>query len=486
MRHSKILVGIITLGCDKNTVDNEYLAGLLEDAGCEVVAAEGIEDSQTFDAVVLTTCGFILDAKRQSVQKMLELAENKREKGNPRRLYVAGCLSQRYIEDLRTEVPEVDGWAGVGQFQALADMILTDISDKVGSSSCSTGNKACFRPSPILVEQELDPTEARQHPHSIVNPVATVDIRKPLPRLRLTDKPCSFLKIADGCSHHCTFCSIPLMKGKLRSVPPDILMQEAQSLLKQGIRELNLVAQDITAYGTDRWRDYRLPDLLRDLCALDGDFWIRCLYCYPGGITRRLIEVLATQPKIVPYLDIPLQHLDPEMLRRMRRPHHELNTKKLVARLREAVPNIALRTTMIVGFPGESHYAHRRMLEGMRRLTFDWLGVFQFSPEQDTPAARFHRQVGPRTREKRWHAVMELQAQITAERNAGRVGRCERVLLEDYDEAQRKWVGRSSREAPEVDGKILMEPDASFSCGRFAQVRITASDVYDVLATPCL
>jgi len=467
MRHSKILVGIVTLGCDKNTVDNEYLAGLLEDAGCEVVAAEGIEDSRTLDAVVVTTCGFILDAKRQSVQKMLELAENKREKGNPRRLYVAGCLSQRYVEDLTKEIPEVDGWAGVGQFEALAKLILADIF----SERTPTAGGGCS-------------THARSR--SIVKPAPIVQLRKPLHRRRLTDKPCSFLKIADGCSHHCTFCSIPLMKGKLRSVPPDILMQEAQLLLKQGVRELNLVAQDITAYGTDRWRDYRLPNLLRDLCALDGDFWIRCLYCYPGGITKRLIEVLATQPKIVPYLDIPLQHLDPEMLRRMRRPHHELNTEKLVARLREAVPNIALRTTMIVGFPGETYRAHKRMLEGMRRLTFDWLGVFQFSPEEDTPAARFPRQVGPRTREKRWHAVMGLQAQITAERNAERVGRCERVLLEDYDEAQRKWVGRSSREAPEVDGKILIEPDASFSCGRFAQVRITASDVYDVLATPCL
>jgi ribosomal protein S12 methylthiotransferase len=467
MRPSRIRVGIITLGCDKNTVDNEYLAGLLEDAGCVVISVEGVDDrprsqvelgneNRVFDAIVLTTCGFILDAKRESIQKLIDLADAKREKGNPRRLYVAGCLSQRYIEDLTKEIPEVDGWAGVGQFEALAKMVLSDAAS----------------------------AQTRRRSRCIVKPVPTVDVRRFLRRRRLTGEPYSFLKIADGCNHHCTFCSIPLMKGKLRSVAPDILLREAQSLLKQGVRELNLVAQDITAYGIDRWRDYRLPDLLRDLCALDGDFWIRCLYCYPGGITKRLIEVLATEPKIVPYLDVPLQHLDPEMLRRMKRPHHELNHEKLVSRLREAIPDIALRTTMIAGFPGESRHAHERMLRGIRRLSFDWLGVFQFSPEEDTPAARFPRQVGSTVREKRWHAVMQLQAEITAERNEARVGRRERVLLDDYDEAQQKWVGRSSREAPEVDGKILIEPKPSLLRGQFVEVRITGADVYDVFATP--
>ena len=408
-------VGIITLGCDKNTVDNEYLAGLLETAGCEVEGIEGVDGTQMFDAIVLTTCGFILDAKQQSIQKLVDLATSKREQGNPKRIYVAGCLSQRYASELHAEIAEVDGWAGVGSFEALAKMILKDLR-----------------------------TAPRGRAASIVKPVPCVDVPRLIHRRRLVSKPYSFLKIADGCNHRCTFCSIPLMKGEYRSVAPDILLSEAKALLRSGVRELNLVAQDITAYGTDRWRDYRLPELLRDLCALDGDFWVRCLYCYPGGLTRRLTDVLASEPKIAPYLDVPLQHLDPRVLRAMRRPHHALNTEQLVARLRDAIPGLALRTTMIVGFPGESPYAHLRMLEGIRRLSFDWLGVFQFSCEDGAPAARYPRQVGAATKEKRWHAVMQLQSEITADRNDERVGKVERILIEEYDPTLKKWFSEPS------------------------------------------
>jgi len=450
-----VRVGIITLGCDKNTVDNEYLAGLLEAAGCEVVGIDGVDGGTTYDAVVLTTCGFILDAKRQSVEKLVELAASKREHGNPKRLYVAGCLSQRYASELEKEVREVDGWAGVGCFESLAKMVLKDL-----------------RMAP------------RRRAASIVKAVPCVNVPKLISRRRLADNPYSFLKIADGCNHHCTFCSIPLMKGKYRSVAPDILLSEAKALLRSGVRELNLVAQDITAYGMDRWRDYRLPELLRDLCALEGDFWIRCLYCYPGGLTRRVIDVLASEPKIVPYLDVPLQHLDPRVLRAMKRPHHDLNTENLIARLRDAIPGLALRTTMIVGFPGESFYAHLRMFEEIRRLSFDWLGVFQFSNEDGAPAARYPRQVGAATKEKRWHSVMQLQAEITAERNDERVGNVERVLVEEFDAALKKWIGRSAREAPEVDGKVIIQGGEGLAPGQFVDVRITRAEVYDVVAKP--
>jgi ribosomal protein S12 methylthiotransferase len=234
----------------------------------------------------------------------------------------------------------------------------------------------------------------------------------------------------------------------------------------------------------DRWRDYRLPELLRDLCALEGDFWIRCLYCYPGGLTRRVIDVLASEPKIVPYLDVPLQHLDPRVLRAMKRPHHDLNTENLIARLRDAIPGLALRTTMIVGFPGESFYAHLRMFEEIRRLSFDWLGVFQFSNEDGAPAARYPRQVGAATKEKRWHSVMQLQAEITAERNDERVGNVERVLVEEFDAALKKWIGRSAREAPEVDGKVIIQGGEGLAPGQFVDVRITRAEVYDVVAKP--
>ena len=370
-------IGIVTLGCDKNTVDNEYLAGLLERAGCELVVAGGPEEQ--LDAAVVTTCGFIDTARAQSVDAIVQLAERKRTTGNPRRLFVSGCLAQRYAEDLMKEIPEIDGLVGVGQFQQLADLIL-----------------------------KADAAE-RADLHAAV---PAVDIYQHLHRKRLDRRPHAFLKISDGCSHGCAFCSIPLMKGRHRSVPPEILLQEARELLGQGVREINLVAQDLSSYGLDRWKDYRLPNLLRDLAALEGDFWIRCLYHYPNNLNGDLLGLMGPGSKIVPYLDMPLQHLDPNVLKLMRRPFHTVNTFDLVARLRAEVPGLTLRTTMIVGFPGESTAAHRAMLAGIERLRFDRLGVFQYSREDSTLAAQMSRQVGAATREKRWHAVMALQAQI--------------------------------------------------------------------------
>ena len=387
VERSTLRVGLVTLGCDKNTVDNEYLAGLLEQSGCELVL-DSSESTLGLDAVVVTTCGFIDSAKAQSIDAIVQLAERKRDTGNPRRLFVAGCLAQRYADELLAEIPEIDGLVGVGQFKRLAQMILE--ADRAGEPREDVARKD-------------------------VASVPLVDIYQHMHRRRLDSRPYAFLKVSDGCNHGCTFCSIPLMKGALRSVPPEVLLEEARQLLAQGVRELNLVAQDLSTYGMDRWKDYRLPQLLNDLCALEGDFWIRCLYFYPGHVTDEFLEVMATQPKIVPYLDMPLQHLDPEVLRRMKRPFHDVNTFQLVERLRAAVPGLTLRTTMIVGFPGETPVAHRNMLEGISRLRFDRLGAFQYSPQDDTPAGRLPRQVGSRTREKRWHAIMGAQAQIAHE-----------------------------------------------------------------------
>ena len=317
-------VGIVTLGCDKNTVDNEYLAGLLEQAGCELVVAGGT--GVALDAAVVTTCGFIDAARAQSVDAIVQLAERKRATGNPRRLFVSGCLAQRYAEELLKEIPEIDGLVGVGQFKQLAELIL-----------------------------KADAAEAERDLHTAV---PQVDIYQHLRRRRLDKRPYAFLKISDGCNHGCTFCSIPIMKGKLRSVPHEILLEEARELLAQGVREINLVAQDLSAYGLDHWQDYRLPNLLRDLAALEGDFWIRCLYHYPNNLNAELLELLAGEPKIVPYLDMPLQHLDPNVLKMMRRPFHTVNTSDLVRRLRAAVPGLTLRTTMIVGVDIRPHPAH--------------------------------------------------------------------------------------------------------------------------------
>ncbi len=440
-------VGLVTLGCDKNSVDTEYLAAMLEDAGCALHLEPDPEGDDALDAVVVTTCGFIADAKRQSVQALVDWAQRRRNTGAPR-LYVMGCLAQRYAGDLLAEIPEIDGIVGVGQFREMVDMIR--------------GEAAASRKD--------------------VHEAPAVTIYPFMRRKRLGGAPHAFLKISDGCNHGCTFCSIPLMKGKLRSVGRGLLLREAQELVRQGVREINLIAQDLTAYGRDLAAEYRLPALLRDLAALDGDFWVRCLYCYPGGVTDEFLQALADCPKIVPYLDIPLQHLDPGMLRLMKRPHREVNTFELVRRLRDAVAGIVLRTTMITGFPGETDRAHKRMLEGLGELAFHWLGVFAYSPEEDTPAAAMPRQTRETTRARRKDAVLELQAEITALHNRERVGQRTRVLIERFDDGRGLWAGRSPGEAPEIDGCVHVHASAPLRAGEFVDVVVTAADVYDVTA----
>jgi len=439
-------VGLITLGCDKNTVDNEYLAGLLEAGGCEVVAADGFAGEVFLDAAVVATCGFIGDAKEQSVAAIVSLAEMKRTDGNPCRLYVAGCLAQRYAADLRREIPEIDGIVGVGQFKEMAALVR-------GSDT----------------------------PACLVREAPVVEINRPLPRRSLESKPYAYLKIADGCNHRCAFCAIPAMKGPLRSVPAEILLEEAKALLARGARELNLIAQDITAYGLDSG-DGRLPELLRALGRLDGDFWIRCLYAYPGGVTDALIEAMASTPHVVPYLDMPVQHFDPTVLRRMNRPAWDLDIGALLARLRAAMPDIALRTTVLIGFPGETASAHRRLLEGLRRHAFHWVGAFPYSREEGTAAADMPRQVGRRTGEKRLHEALAIQSEITSRLNEARIGTRTRILLESFDESAGRWVGRSASEAPDVDGNVLVAATADRAPGQFVEAVITGVSEYDVFA----
>lgn len=443
-------VGLITLGCDKNTVDNEYLAGLLQSSGCDVVAADHFAGDVLLDAVVVATCGFVGDAKEQSIESIVAVAEMKRSSGNPRRLYVSGCLAQRYASELLQEIPEIDGIVGVGQFAEMAAMIR------------AAGDRCC------LVRKE---------------PVVAVDYA--LPRTALEAKPYAYLKIADGCNHRCAFCAIPAMKGPLRSVPPDILLDEARRLLARGARELNLIAQDITAYGQDR-DDMRLPDLLRALGQLDGAFWIRCLYAYPGGITEELIDAMATTPHVVPYLDMPIQHFDLDVLRRMNRPAWDLDLGALLGRLRGAMPGISLRTTLLIGFPGETPAAHRRLIAGLRAHAFHWVGAFPFSCEEGTAAAAMPRHVGMRTRRKRWQEAMECQADISAQHNEARVGTRTCVLMETFDESHGQWAGRTPGEAPEADGSVYMEGISreSGAAGQFVEAEIVRADGYDIVARP--
>ncbi len=441
-------VGLIILGCDKNTVDAEYVAGILAASGCETIAVAPDDDEpRELDAAVIMTCGFVCDAKEQSIEAIVHWTNRKTRTGDPARVFVAGCLSQRYADHLLESIPEIDGIAGVGQYEALARLVRNDGRER-----------------------------------SIVRETPTVEVGESQPRRRLDTKPYAFLKIADGCNHACAFCSIPLMKGKLRSVPPEAVLREARSLLDSGVRELNVVAQDISVYGQDLGGSCDLPKLLRAICAMEGDFWVRCLYCYPSGVTDELIEVMASEPKIVPYLDVPLQHLDPDVLRQMRRPGHDLDIAAFVARLRVAIPGIAIRTTMLVGFPGETPAAHRRMLDGIRRLRFDRLGAFEYSEEEGTAAAEASRRVGAKTRAKRREAVMQAQASIAEALNRERVGTRVRVLIEEYDAAQEVWIGRSAAEAPEVDGCVYAASPKPLGVGCFVEVRIVKADVYDVYA----
>lgn len=442
-------MGIVTLGCDKNTVDNEYLAGMIEASGCEVVVAN---DGRPLDAAVVTTCGFIASAKAQSVDAIVELAERKRETGSPRRLYVAGCLSQRYGSDLMAEIPEIDGLVGVGQMKQLATMIA-----------------------------EAARSEAELEGRTIdVAPVPTVDIYEHMKRRPLDNAVHAFLKVSDGCNHACSFCAIPSMKGKLRSVEPEILLAEARQMLGRGVREINLVAQDLSEYGRDRWKDYRLPELIRDLCALDGDFWVRCLYYYPGNITDKFLETIASEPKVVPYLEMPLQHLHPDTLRRMKRPFHHVNTFEAIERIRAAVPGIAIRSTCIVGFPGETQEEFQYLLDGIERIGFARLGVFEYSPEEGTPAEAMDAQVAAKTKAQRRRMLMSRQAKISETLMKGRKGGSERVLVERLDDVSGRWIARSAYDAPGIDGNVYIAGEEPLTAGEFAEVEIGKTMTYDV------
>jgi len=443
-------VGLITLGCDKNTVDNEYLAGLLEGEGCDVSFVDGFDTEEEYDAVVVTTCGFIGEAKKQSVQSLVDLIDRKQETGFPKRVFASGCLSQRYADDLLMELPGLDGLVGVGQWKQLTEMVLDG----------------------------RDAGALRKN----VRPLPVVDVEKFMQRKRTDNGPYSFLKVSDGCNHGCTFCAIPLMKGRHRSVRVNVLLDEARSLIDQGVKEIVLVAQDLADYGRDLGNGYRLPDLLRELCTLDGDFWVRCMYLYPVGITDEFLDLLATEPKLAKYIDVPLQHLDFEVMKRMNRPSKEINTYKLVERIKERVPGIALRTTMIVGFPGETRLAHLNMLAGMRTAQFHWLGAFRYSQEEDTPAGKLDGQLTRATKERRWKAVMETQIEITERLNRQRIGTRTRVLVEGYDDERRQWTGRSQLEAPEIDGCIYIDSETPLAVGEFTDVEIVSNDVYDLTA----
>jgi ribosomal protein S12 methylthiotransferase len=454
-------IALITLGCDKNTVDTEYLAGVLTARGHEV-AVEG--EQRALDVAVLFTCGFIESAREESLDATWQFCEARDRVGNPRRVILAGCLGQRMGESESEDdedFPPVDAVAGVGHPEALADLV---------EAVAAAGDD----------EEMVFPI--------IPPPQMTMD--HPVPRLRLDHSPAAYLKIADGCNHTCSFCAIPSMKGAYVSVPREIVLEEARALLDSGARELDLVAQDLAPYGRDLYGEaYGLPELLEALCRLEGDFRIRLLYLYPAGLTDRFLEVFAREEKICKYLDIPLQHLDQDVLRAMRRPDAGGGIAERIERVRQAVPTVAIRTTMIVGFPGETSQAFKNLLRAVEEIRFDWLGAFCFSPEEGTPASEMEAQVPTKTAERRLDRLMRLQAELTAEELAEWVGQRLRVLVETVSAEQNEVRGRSYREAPEVDGEVILrwhegDPEnwlERLRPGDFVEVEITDSDTYDLI-----
>lgn len=472
-------VGMVTLGCDKNTVDNEYLAGLLAGRGLEVEVAD---ETAPPDVVVITTCGFIEAAKQQSMEQIRRWARLRAEAGT--RLGVIGCLAQRSSEELLRAFPEIDFLAGVGDFERVARLVAGEeksrfLSNTNGASwdletqtpaAREGGNGAAPATDIEFDDREFDARSPR------------VLVPRTLPRARLDRRPHGFLKISDGCNHTCTFCSIPLMKGVYTSLPRGVLLDEARRLLDDGVREINIVAQDITKYGLDTERRLALPDLLQDLCGIGGHFWIRLFYLYPSTVTRDLLALMKDEPKIARYLDIPLQHLDAGVLMRMRRPHDRARTMDMLRMIRSELPDVTLRTTFIVGFPGESKKEFQTLLDGMEEIRFERLGVFTYSREPGTPAAGLENQVTEKVKERRKEKVMKKQRAISAAWAEAQIGRECEVLVEGRVPGSDWHVARSHSEAADIDGVVRLFSEDELEPGSFVRARIIEGDIYDLTA----
>lgn len=427
---------LISLGCDKNLVDSEVMLGLLNKAGHQIT-----NDETEADVVVVNTCAFIKDAKEESINTIIEMGEFKKT-GKLKKLIVAGCLSQRYKDEIMTELPEIDVIIGATNFDKIVEAIGTDEEA-------------------IVDDIDYTPAPVRE-------------------RIVTTTASMAYLKIAEGCNKMCTYCIIPHIRGRYRSVPMDSLLDSARRLADDGIKELVLVAQETTLYGIDLYGEKRLPELLTKLSDIDGIEWIRLLYCYPEEITDDLIETMAANPKICHYIDIPIQHSENAILKRMGRRTSREDIVELVGRLRSAMPDIAIRTTLISGFPGETQEQHNGLVDFVDQCEFDRLGVFTYSPEEGTPAASYPDQVDEAVAEKWRDEIMELQQEISYEKNQEFVGTVMKVLIEGYLSDDDVYVGRTYRDAPGVDGIVFVSAPYELMSGTYVDVKITEGNEYDL------
>lgn len=431
----------ISLGCDKNLVDSEVMLGLLAKEGYQMV-----DDEQEADVIVINTCCFIHDAKEESIQTILEMAQYK-EEGRLKALIVTGCLAQRYQQEILDEIPEVDAVLGTTAYTEIARAIEEALE---GKGKVTT--------------EDLNALPLTD-PHRIVT----------------TGGHYAYLKIAEGCGKHCTYCIIPKLRGDYRSVPMERLIAEAKDLAEQGVRELILVAQETTLYGKDLYGEKSLYRLLKELCRIDGIRWIRILYCYPEEIDDPLIQVIKEEKKICHYLDLPIQHASDEVLRRMGRRTSKEQLKVVIGKLREEIPDICLRTTLITGFPGETKEQHEELMEFVDEMEFDRLGVFTYSPEEDTPAAEMPDQIPEEIKEERQAELMELQQDIAFDAAENMIGKEVLVMIEGKVADENAYVGRTYKDAPGVDGLIFINTEEELMSGDFAKVKVTGALEYDLI-----
>lgn len=427
---------LISLGCDKNLVDSEAMLGLLYQAGHEIT-----NDEKEAEAVIINTCAFIRDAQEESIQTIIEMGKLK-QTGKLKKLIVAGCLSQRYQDEILKELPEIDtiiGSVNYDKIVAALEKQETAIMDTIDYMPKDCGD-----------------------------------------RILTTGAGMAYLKIAEGCNKRCTYCIIPYIRGRYRSIPMEELLASAKKLAKSGVRELVLVAQETTLYGTDLYGEKKLPELLSGLCRIEGIRWIRLLYCYPEEITEELITVMAAEKKICHYIDIPIQHSEDAILKRMGRKTDRQSLLNLIETLRARIPDIALRTTIISGFPGETQAQHESLMDFIDLCEFDRLGVFTYSPEEGTPAAGYPDQIESSRAEAWREEIMLLQQEISYEKNRRLVGKKLEVLIEGYLPDEDIYVGRSYRDAPEVDGMVFVEAPYELMSGTFVEVLVTDANEYDI------
>jgi ribosomal protein S12 methylthiotransferase len=443
---NKIKVGLVSLGCPKNQVDSEVMLGLLKQGGFELIS-----DIDRAEVIIVNTCGFIDAAKEESIETLIELGRLKK-KGTCQILVAAGCLAQRYGEELLSELKELDAVVGTGDFPGIAN----------------------------LCQKLLEKTSGSSNPLSMVSQPAFL-YEVATPRLRLSPRHWAYVKISEGCNYRCSFCSIPAFRGDIQSRPADSIIAEAERLAAEGVKEINLIAQSLTSYGWDWKKKNELPKLLKGLTRVDGIRWIRLFYAYPTDLTDELIELIAAEEKICNYVDLPLQHTDDEILKKMRRKGDSRLIRSLLEKLRSGIPQLALRTTFIVGFPGETEAQFGKLLDFVGEGWFNRVGVFTYSHEEGTPAYEFSDSISPEEKNERRNRLTEIQEEVSLSKNQALVGTVREVLVEGVSSETGRLEGRLEGQAPEIDGVVMLEGEAR--PGTFVKAEITEANETDLAGT---